>query len=334
MKREIIGTILVLLFTISSCFKEKNLAPPSNQNMGQTNVIEMGPEYTDQFFFSLETNSVISHNSRFIYDLMFDCAPGKFNIWLNTAKFMSLVQTNKASLDAVTINDTTGIDFRYELGEFNPDSNSFGQWWNTLSAQPVSSGKVYIVNLGKDAQGNATGFMKMKVNDFFGSSYSVTYSAIDDSDSATALISKDPNRNYSYFSFANGIVNIEPDKSLWDLCFTRYTIIFYEPDFTLPYEVTGVLHNPDRVQAYMDSTVVFDSIDIADFNTARLLTRRDAVGYTWKLINDPQNLAYYSIKFNYTYFIKADENRYYKLRFFDFYRNGLKGYPAFEYYQL
>ena len=140
----------IFIITLSSCFKEKPLPSPADQGIGQTNTIEMGPEYTDQFFYSLATNSVLSHNSRFVYDLMFDCDANKFNIWLNTSKYMSLVRTDKTSLSDVTINDTIGRDFRFELGEFDADSNSFGNWWDTLSANPVSAGKVYIIHLGRD----------------------------------------------------------------------------------------------------------------------------------------------------------------------------------------
>jgi hypothetical protein len=328
--------VCLLLLTMSSCFKEKPLPSPSGQSIGQTKVIEMKEGYHDQFFYSLETNTVISQNSRFIYDLMFECDANKYTVWLNTSKFMSLVRTDKTSLSDVTMNDTIGHDFRFELGEFNVDSNSFEPWWDSLNPLPVSKGKVYIINLGKDFSGTPIGYMKMRLNNFSAGSYSITYSSFGSPNSTTVSITKDATRNYAYFSFASNSVlsNIEPDKSLWDLCFTRYTVIFYEPTFVLPYEVTGVLHNPSKVSAYLDSTVVFDSIRIADFNFSRLLSRRDAIGYTWKLINDPQNLATYSIKYHYTYFIKTAEDKFYKLRFFDFYRNGEKGYPAFEYYQL
>ena len=175
----------------------------------------------------------------------------------------------------------------------------------------------------------------MKVNDFTGSSYSITFAGIADTVSSTALIQKDASRNYAYFDLINSknVTNIEPNKLNWDLCFTRYSIIFYKP-FYLPYEVTGVLHNPGKVQAYLDSTLHYDSVTINTFNTSKLSTDRDAIGYTWKLINDPQGQAQYSIKFNFVYLIKAGEDKYYKLRFYDFYRNTVKGYPAFEYYRL
>ncbi len=325
---------LVLCLALSSCFKEKPLAPPSNQNVGQTATIEMGPSYQDQFFYSLATNSVISHNSHYIYDLMFDCDAYKFNVWLNTSKQMCVLRTDKTDLKTVTINDTVGRDFKYELGEYNVDSNSFGQWWSdSLAPLHLSKGKVYIIYLGVNANGDPQGFVKMKLNDY-NNAYSISFAHVNDSAITTSLIFKDESRNYKYYSFdkKNTVETIEPDKALWDLCFTRYTYVFYEP-YYLPYAVTGVLHNPARVSAYLDSTVNFDSIKIKDFNFQRLQTRRDAIGYNWK----PYEIGgTYTTNQKFTYFIKTDENRFYKLHFIDFLRPVTleNGYPNFEFYRL
>ncbi len=332
--RIFMPVVVGLLLALSSCFKEKPLAPPSKVGIGQTAVIEMGPDYLTQFFYSLETNKVVSSNSRFAYDMMFDCAGGKFNIWLNTAKFMSAVRTNRSDLNGTTILDTAGRNFHYETGAYNVDSSALGQWWVSTSHPPVSAGKVYIINLGVDQLGNPYGFIKFKVNNFYGNSYSVTYSDFSQTDSTTILVPKDATRNYRYLSLTStGTIldNIEPDKSTWDLCFTHYTILFYQP-YYLPYQVTGVLTNPSRVQAYVDSTLDFSKVTISDFNVNKLQTNRDAVGYDWKTYTGN---SHYTAKDYFTYFIKTDENQFYKLHFLGFdNNNGVKGYPSFEYSQL
>ena len=323
-----------LLLLLSSCFKEKPIAAPSNQGRGQTAVIEMGPDYNDQFFYSLATNTVLAHNSRFAYDLMFDCDASKFHIWLNTAKFMSVRRMNQTNLDSVQLSDTLTLDWHYELGEFNPDSNAIGNWWNTLSSEPSTAGKVYLIQLGVDNEGNSFGFVKLQVNNFYGNSYSITYSDFVHP-AQTILIAKDGNYNYRYLVLGTGALlnNIEPPKTEWDLCFTRYSVFFYAP-YYIPYQVTGVLNNPSRTQAYLDSTIVFDSIKIGNFNESRLLTRRDAIGYEWKNVSGLTLGATYSIHQGYVYYVRSDNNKFYKLRFFDFYKGTVKGYPSFEYYEL
>lgn len=336
-KKILCSLLFALCLLLSSCFKEKTIAPPANTGHGQTVVIEMTPDYTDQFFYSLSTNSVISHNSRFAYDLMFDCAAGKFNIWLNTAKFMSVKRTNVSDLDSVQLSDTLSGKWHYEFGAFNPDSNAIGKWWNQDSLNPTSTGNVYLIRLGVDNVGNPFGFIKMKVNNFSGNSYSITYSDFS-SPSKTIIIPKNDAYNYAYLSVAgNGTLlnTVEPPKNTWDLCFTRYSIFFYAP-YNIPYLVTGVLHNPSRTQAYMDSTLlVFDSINIGSFDEGRLLTKRDAIGYEWKRYTTPGfEGGGYEINLHYTYYIKVDDDKFYKLRFFAFDKFGIRGYPSFEYFQF
>jgi len=329
----------IALLLLNSCFKEKTIAPPNHSGTAQTAVIEMGPQYTNQYFYSLATNSVISSNSRFAYDLMFDCDPDRFYIWLNTSKFMAVVRTGKTDMNQVVIQDTTDKFWYYELGQFYDDSNAIGQWWQTPSSQPVSRGEVYILSLGIDLDGNSLGLIKMKIGDFNGSTYSVSYCNMDNSNLQTLYVAKDPTRNYRYLTFTNntGVVDgIEPDKTQWDFCVTRYSVAFYNYFGTpfLPYLVTGVLNNPTRTTAYMDSSIVFDSVKITDFDVSRLQSRRDAIGYEWKRFSSLSENGTYSINAHYTYYTKTDEDEFYKIRFISFEKDGVRGYPTFEFERL
>lgn len=332
----VIAFALTVMLFASSCFKEKNMQPPSDQSFGQIAVIPMTPSYENQFFFDLETNTVLKQNSRYAYDLLFDCESGQFNIWLNTAKMMSLKRTGKTSLDSVQLSDTLAGRWYYEFGAFNRDSSAIGNWWSgNAGSQPVSAGQVYLVQLGVDVNGYGLGFIKMQVNNFTGTTYSITFSDFV-SPSRTVTVTKDDTRNYRYLTFADGgslVGDIEPPKTDWDLCFTRYTVYFYAP-YYIPYEVTGVLNNPAKVQAYMDSTLTFDSITIADFELSRLTPNRDAIGYEWKRYSTLNANGSYSMNPHYTYYIKADENEFYKLHFYAFEKDGVRGYPSAEYYRL
>lgn len=321
-----------LLFTLSSCFKEKPMAAPRNLEMGQTAIIDMGADYADQYYYSLESNSVVSFNSRFDYDLMFECSANRFYIWLNTAKFMSVIRTDKTDISLASMADTASKNWMYELGEFSDDSNAIGNWWATFTSQPTSKNEVYILNLGVDNDGKQLGFAKLQIHDFNGTSYSISYAEVNSQEIHSALVTKDPTRNYRYFSCSDAgrvVDGIEPDKSQWDLCFTRFSVVFYEP-YYLPYQVTGVLNNPSKVSAYLDSTYTFSDVKLADFDANRLQTRRDVIGYEFKRYE----WGDYDTKTWYTYFIKTGEDKFYKLRFLDFKKAGIWGYPTFEYYRL
>ena len=324
---------LVFCVLLPSCFKEKNIASPSSKGIGQTNVIPMGSDYATQCFYSLATNKILSSNSRLAYDILFDCASDSFNIWLNSAKFMAALKTTKTDINSVTLQDTTGGSWNYERGSYNIDSNALGAWWATTGSQPTSAGNVYIIDLGVDLGGNPLGFVKLKVNNFYGTSYSVTFASLTGTDSGTVLVPKDATRNYRYLSLlgAGQLLNIEPDKSTWDLLFTHYTTVFYVP-YVLNYQVTGVLSNPSRVTAYVDSTAgSFSNLIISNFDVNKLQTNRDAIGYDWKTWTG----VLYTTKTYYVYFIKTGDNHIYKFHFISFNNNqGDKGYPTFEYSQL
>ncbi len=161
---------LVLSAVLGSCFKEKKLKAPAHGGSDQTQQISMGENYTTQLFYSLETNKVISTNSRFAYDLMFDCNPGTFHIWLNTAKMMCALNTNKTNFAAASMQDTAGQNWVYERGSYNTDSSAMGNWYSSLSSQPVSANNVYLINLGVDSNGNNIGFAKIQIHNFYGSS--------------------------------------------------------------------------------------------------------------------------------------------------------------------
>lgn len=340
------GVIAILLIGLSSCFKEKPLKAPSFNGADETNTVNMGPYYGSQFFFSLATNRVISSNSRQAYDLMFDDNPTTYNIWLNSANFPSVCATGKFNLDSVTWQDTAGHNFNIERGSYSADSGAIGQWWNANTNPPTSQGQVYIVNLGVDSLGNQLGFIKMQIGDYASihidtinvNAYNITSENMSNQNKKTSVISKDAgyNYNYLYLSFNNGVVNIEPQRNLWDLEFTHYsTFIYYDPTikpYPFPYPVTGVLQNPSKVSAYLypDTTTNFDSIKISNFQPGLLQTNRDAIGYAWKRYNGT-----YSVQTYYTYFVQTSSSTVYKLRFLSYYNaKGNDGYPTIEFVQF
>jgi len=60
---------------------------------------------------------------------------------------------------------------------------------------------------------------------------------------------------------------------------------------------------------------------------------QNAIGYKWKIYDFDAQI--YSVNSQMTYIIKSVSNRYFKLRFLDFYNNeGEKGFPSFEIQEL
>jgi hypothetical protein len=125
---------------------------------------------------------------------------------------------------------------------------------------------------------------------------------------------------------------VSPHKDTWDLLFTQYTYVFYDVDVT-PYQVTGVLLNPNNVEATMVDDIPFEDIDLEFATNKTLNNELDAIGYNWKSYSLTE--GHYTIYSNQIYIIKDVEGIYYKLHFTDFYtESGAKGAPKFEFQKL
>ncbi|MBK6283038.1 MAG: hypothetical protein IPF54_10590 [Draconibacterium sp.] len=97
------------------------------------------------------------------------------------------------------------------------------------------------------------------------------------------LVQKDTSVNYVCFSFDNGIVDIEPNKNSWDLQFCKYsTLLFTDVGDPYPYLVTGVLINPYKTVAALDSITPFEEVSFEIAEKQNLVNQKDIIGYKWK----------------------------------------------------
>ena len=129
-------------------------------------------------------------------------------------------------------------------------------------------------------------------------------------------------------------MNIEPAKNSWDLVFTQYTHLFTNNTETPAYLVTGILTNYlNNVMVAIDSTTLFDEINLDLISSYNFSNDQDGIGYNWKRY-DLENQVY-TVNSEITYIIKDLSNRYFKMHFIDFYNDlGEKGYPKFEIQEL
>ena len=124
---------------------------------------------------------------------------------------------------------------------------------------------------------------------------------------------------------------IQPPSNYWDLLFTQYTHLY--SDTTTPaYLVTGVVLNSEVLVAE-DNSFSFEEINYSMIDQLNFTSNKDAIGFDWKEYNFDAGI--YTVNSNFNYIIKDRQQRYFKLRFTDFYNsNGDKGCPTFEIQEL
>lgn len=330
-------SILLLLFILTSCFKEdKKIAPHTRKGNDSlyANWISVST-YKNQLFFDLSTNSVVAQNSKYIWDLGFESSPTGWHIVLNSSKFMSAANSGKTDFDAVT--NISGLTFAYDRSSGNLDSTAISRWGDTTATPVISYNKVFVLDLGIDDVANPLGYKKIQFQKLENDKYYFHFANLDGTDKHSGSIKKDPNVSFVSYSFANGgdSVNFEPQKDKWDLLFTQYTANLKLNNIPYPYLVTGVFLNRHKVVANREMTQPFDSITYKYVTTklGPLSHKRDTIGYAWKQYS--RDKGRYTIVTNKYYVVKSVKDIYYRLRFTGFYNNsGDKGYPAFEFQKL
>lgn len=326
MERKINAALLIgfcLLFF--ACERKETPVPAYDRGNAITAVAEMGPDYKYQVWFRLDDHQVVALNLKTAWDLAFECSSTGAHVLLNTSKSMRAYKTSFTDLSDV--HDTAGLGIHGSCDDpgGNPDSTAIGDW--------QSSNTVYIINRGYNELAQQQGYYKLKIISVGAAEFTIAYADLYSSAGVvTATVLKDPDRTYAAYSLGtHAQVAAAPARTDYDLCFTQYTHIFYDP-FQY-YLVTGVLINPYNTQVAGITGKAFSAITLADTAGHTFSAAQNAIGYDWKTYTISTNE--YTVDVNKCYIIRDSRGFYYKLHFIDFYNDsGVKGYPKFEYRKL
>ena len=305
-----------------SCEKEEIAISPHSPGNIQTNQIELGTDYRFQTFYDLGSNSIVSNNLKTDWDLGFESGIDGYHITLNSSTYSSLAYVDNVSLyDTISISN---LNWTWDSPDGNFDSTAFGDYRNKNG--------FYVYDRGFDLNGNSRGFKKILIDSINDFSYQIIYSNLDNSEPYSFTVNKDNSVEFTCFSFdLNTIKNIQPPSNDWDLLFTQYTHLY--SDTTTPaYLVTGVVLNSEVLVAE-DNSFSFEEINYSMIDQLNFTSNKDAIGFDWKEYNFDE--GFYTVNSNLIYIIKDRQQRYFKLRFIDFYNsNGDKGYPTIEIQEL
>ena len=330
MKNIFYLSLILIGLSVTSCFKDDERIIPVD--IDEVEIPYTMYEY--QTYFSITDQSIVSYHHYLDWDLGFESSKDGYHIILNYARYMYAGNTFETNFSSVKSNIASEMFFDNSSG--NLDSTVLINWADfTDSDNPVSNEYVYIIDRGKNESGEEFGLKKIVFEKLENDTFYVHFANLDNSDEYYFKIPKDTTVNFTLFSFEDGgkLTVQEPDKTIWDICFTKYSTVI--PDnYGTPtdYLVRGVFLNPYKnIEVALDTTNYFYEILPEMITYYNYSGDRDAIGYDWKVfLNDVYEIRDYN-----SYILKNVNGFNYKLRFTSFYNdNGEKGFPAFEIMEL
>jgi hypothetical protein len=320
---------LLIVIALVSCEKEEAPIKPFTKSGVQVVSINTGVngDYSKQIFYNLNANEVVRTIDRTIWDLGFESTPTGVNVILNSSNKMQAATTAYSDFHGFTSLSGMTLNYTWDHSSGLADSLALKLWLS--SGSPTN--KVFVIDRGEGPDATSRGLKKLQILSSTSTDYTIKYANINGSDEHTFVITKDPTKNNTCFSFNNGgsVVDVEPNKNDWDVLFTQYTYTFYVANPPLPYSVNGTLLNRGVCKAVKVFNKSFTDITINDIPSYSLNDTLDVIGYDWKYFDfDASQYSVYDYK---NYLIQDRQGAYHKLRFIDFYNDqGIKGSPKFE----
>ena len=323
--------ILLALLIMSSCFNEDEPLPPYEGNV--TTVVDH-IEYF-QSYFDFESNKIVESFPADSWALGFSCNSNSSKIITNSGAGWFIHNTLDTGY-IVSSPPSEKIIWQFDQQSYFPDSTAVGDIYEINNQDTSYSNHVYF--LGKYIGGAYTQVYVVKFLHTDRQSFTIV---IKDSsqllEQDTLTINKKENKNFVYWHPEDqSTLDLEPEKTRYDLVFGPYYDIATQIGITAPYLVRGALLNISKTTAVLDTINSYytnNAENISDFTFSQ---KRNTVGFEWKevFIDQASGTASYKIRPNYSYLIKTGENNTYKFRFLTYKANGENGYPSFEFEQI
>ncbi len=300
-----------------------------------------GVTFSNKVFIDLSANRQTAVH-RTNWDLGFYTGADDFRVILNSSSAMMAKQINKNDLTQVTEQDTLGFSTEVVFSPFAPVTTSLpyidypdGDLSKTAIASisaNAADNKVYIINLGQGVgiPAPARGWKKIRVIRNASGGYTLQHADINATSFQEIQVSKDEDYYFKYVSFANGAVNVEPEKSKWDIAWTYFSNITNFGGGEVPYLFQDIiLQNRNvGVSKVMTATRAFADFTEADLAGLTFQTSQVSIGADWRSGGGPGSGP--AVRTDRYYIIKDSDDNYYKLKFTSLTTNGERGYPAFE----
>jgi len=317
-----------LILALSACEKPETpfILPPRPIDAPRMMQVDLGDNYEQQTFIHLtDSNFIKARVNINSWDIAFDCNPNAHRVLMNGGK--GILIGKMESSDFVKDLKPRDVKFRWDASS-GGDSIIIKNWFD-----PKDYGKIiYVIDRGSAAAASGNRYFQFRFIKHLSNTFSIEVATMNGQIIKNLEILKDPTKNKIYFTFDHmGVLNLEPNNNDWHFCFLPTRWIYYEYNPPLLYIVTGIHINPKMIAVATDSSLVFENIKTTDVLNLNYESRRDAMGFEWKIYDFGQGRFLTRKYVNYIFKTTDAQPRYYKLRFLDFYsKQGIKGSPRFE----
>ena len=320
-----------------------------------------GPTESNQIWIELATGKM-TETHREAWDLAFYCGADN-RVTLNSSLIMAAGKiTNATNIDEVNANNIGSLQDLVQVSNFQDNSQYVDNPSGEILSQTTGIGEVqlndnlngiYLINMGYKVytgntttgtvytMGDARGWKKIKVSRH-NDGYKLLYADLNDTTHKEFIITKDPTYHHKFFSFATqNLVDVQPKKGNWDLCFTVFTNLTNAGNFMTSYVYPDFVINNTlgHVYAYQITTASgqgeteFNNFKVQDIDPSKFVTNdQRTIGSNWRTTTGTNGAEVYNNRF---YIIKNSDGHYFKLRFLLMKNDqGYRGYPQFEYKTL
>lgn len=361
MKKLFIYSLLGLSFFTQSCINDNEdpiAIPPTDGAVVSPEV--GGASQPNQVWIDLSSEEK-TFNRRTDWDFGF-YSGSQFKVSINYSIMMAAgAIPNKTNIDDVKESDVTELKTKVDVGTFDPTNEAYiddpkgyiitGRTAIAEVRANDSENPIYLVNMGRDIYngaevpgtvytgGSSRGWKKVQIvrsND----GYKIKYADLNDTTHKEVIIAKNTAYNYTFFSIMNNKeVNIQPEKSKWDLGFTVMTNViagagsYIYADFV----VTNVLGNVSAYQvtatAPITGQTAYENFKLQDVDNSKFINdNQTIIGANWRNPVGVNGLEVYPDRF---YVVRDADGYFFKLRFTRMTDvNGMRGFPQFEYKPL
>ncbi|MFC5626487.1 HmuY family protein [Algoriphagus winogradskyi] len=319
---------------------EPVVVPPT-----ESGIIEVdggGATYPNTAYiqFRTGTQTAVARES---WDLAF-ATGSEFKVLINGTTGAMASATGETDINVVSSADMSAADsaalvlsFTNLEGILHVDDPSMPLSKPAIAAvnSTEASNEVYILSRGASGV-EAKSLKKIRITRN-GEGYTLQHADADAADFISVDVVKDNDHNFVYFSFENGIVDVEPAKDSWDISWTAGT-----SSTPYPAATTGILAYFFQDLVYQNiyggvgaASVLEADIAYADFTEQDVnsltfdSSDRLAIGSTWRNGGGPTSSP--AVKDDIYYIIKDADENIYKVRFLSLTKDGERGKPSLEF---